>query len=62
MPNSVCSVCGVCDVSGHSGLGPDWRQCQWNVNGRINGMANNKQFVYDVLIFDDDAFVCSLSQ
>ena len=36
-------------------------ECQW----KANGMANNKQFVCDVLIFDDDvddAFMCSLSQ
>ena len=35
------------------------------MEGQWNGLANNKQFVCDVLIFDDDvddAFICSLSQ
>ena len=51
MPDVVCSVCGVYDVSGHSGLGPDWRQCQWNINGRINDDA----FMCSTLEFDDGA-------
>ena len=46
MPNVVCSVCDVCGVSGQVGLGPDWRQCQWNGQWK----ANKKTFVLVVLM------------